>query len=335
MASAGNAKPTISVVLPVRNEGRFIGSVLQELAEQDFPRGDYEVIVVDGESTDDTVTIASKYRDRFERFQIIENPKRLSAAARNLGFRAATGEFILYVDGHCRIPSKRLLADMAAIFRKNDVDVLCRPQPQTAGPQTYLQQAVSLARSSSLGHALDSTIYNDQERVVPAASSGAMYRRDVFDKIGEFDEQFDACEDVEFNTSVDKAGLKAMISPKLTVEYAARTSLRGLFRQLYRYGYGRWLLFRKHPSTLGIGTLIPVLFVLGLFALPFTWLVSFKAGLIVSVPYVFYLIAASAVSLGIARKNRKSLIFILPFIFFTIHFAFGIGFIVALTRSQR
>ncbi len=335
MASAGNAKPTISVVLPVRNEGRFISSVLQELAEQDFPREDYEIIVVDGESTDDTVAVASKYRDRFDRFQIIENPKHLSAAARNLGYRAAIGEFILYVDGHCRIPSKRLLADMTAIFRQNDVDALCRPQPQTAGPQTYFQQAVSLARTSALGHALDSTIYNDQERVVPAASSGAMYRRDVFEKIGEFDEQFDACEDVEFNTRVDKAGLKAMISPKLTVEYAARTSLRRLFRQLYRYGYGRWLLFRKHPSTLGIGTLIPVLFVLGLFALPFTWLVSLKAGLIVSVPYVFYLIAACAVSLGIARKNRRSLIFILPFIFFTIHFAFGIGFIVALTRSQR
>jgi len=335
MAFVGSAKPTVSVVLPVRNEGRFIGSVLQELAEQDFPRGDFEIIVVDGESTDDTVAIASQYRDRFDRFQIIENPKRLSSVARNLGYRAATGEFILYVDGHCRIPSMRLLADMAAMFRQNNVDTLCRPQPQTAGPQTYFQQAVSQARSSALGHALDSTIYNDQERVVPAASSGAMYRRDVFYKIGEFDEHFDACEDVEFNTRIDKAGLKAMISPRLTIEYAARTSLRGLFCQLYRYGYGRWQLFCKHPSTLGIGTLIPVLFVLGLFAPPFLWLVSLEVWLIVSVPYAFYLIAVGAVSLGITRKNRKSLIFILPFIFFTIHFAFGTGFIAALARLRR
>jgi succinoglycan biosynthesis protein ExoA len=335
MASAGSARPTVSVVLPVRNEGRFIGSVLQDLAEQDFPRTDYEIIVVDGESTDDTVAIASKYRDRFDRFQIIENPDRLSAAARNLGFRTATGEFILYVDGHCRIPSKRLLADMVAIFRQNDVDALCRPQPQTAGPQTYFQQAVSFARSSAMGHALDSTIYNDQERIIPAASSGAMYRREVFDRVGEFDEHFDACEDVEFNTRIDMAGLKAMISPRLTIEYAARTNLRGLFRQLYRYGHGRWLLFRKHPSTLGVGTMIPALFVLGLLALPFAWLVSLKAGLIVSVPYVFYLITIGVISLGIARKNRKSLVFILPFIFFTIHFAFGIGFIVALAKSQR
>jgi succinoglycan biosynthesis protein ExoA len=335
MASAGSPGLTVSVVLPVRNEGRFIGSVLEELAEQDFPRDDYEVIVVDGESTDDTVAIALKYRDRFNRFQIIKNPKRLSAAARNLGLRAATGEFILFVDGHCRIPSKRLLAEMVQIFRRNDVDALCRPQPQTAGPQTYFQQAVSLARSSVLGHALDSTIYSDKERAVPAASSGAMYRREVFDKIGEFDENFDACEDVEFNTRIDKAGLRAIISPKLTIEYAARTTLRGLFRQLYRYGYGRWQLFRKHQSTLGVGTLIPVLFVLGLFALPFAWLVSLKAGLIVSVPYVIYLITTCAISLGIARKNRKSLMFILPFIFFTIHFAFGLGFIAAVAKSQR
>jgi GT2 family glycosyltransferase len=162
-----------------------------------------------------------------------------------------------------------------------------------------------------------------------------MYRREVFDRIGEFDEQFDACEDVEFNTRIDMAGLKAMTSPRLTIEYTARTSLRGLFRQLHRYGYGRWRLFRKHPSTLGLSILIPVLFVLGLFALPCAWLVSLKAGLIVSVPYVFYLIAIGAVSLGIALRDRKSLIFILPFIFFTIHFAFGIGFIAALARSKR
>ncbi len=335
MASAGSSRPLVSVVLPVRNEGRFIGSVLQELSEQDFPRQDFEVIVVDGESTDDTVAEAQKYQDRFDRFRIVNNPKRLSAAARNLGYQASVGEFIIFIDGHCRIPSPRLLADMTAIFHHKRVDALCRPQPQTAGPQTYFQQAVSLARSSALGHAIDSTIYGNQERIVPAASSGAMYRREVFEKVGEFDESFDACEDVEFNTRIDKAGLKAMISSRLTVEYAARTSLRGLFRQLYRYGFGRWRLARKHPSTLGVGTVIPMLFVLGLFALPFCWLISLEAGVIVSVPYVLYLVTVGAVSLGIARRNRKSMIFILPLIFFTIHFAFGSGFIAALARRGR
>jgi succinoglycan biosynthesis protein ExoA len=335
MASAGSRRPIVSVVLPVRNEGRFIASVLQSLADQEFPREDFEVIVVDGQSTDDTVAVASTFADHFANFRIIENTRRLSSAARNLGYKSSTGEFILYVDGHCHIPSKRLIADMVEIFRRTGVDALCRPQPLTARPQTWFQQAVSLARSSPLGHALDSTIYGNQERVVPAASSGAMYRREVFEKIGEYDESFDACEDVEFNTRVDKAGLKAMISPALTVEYAARSSLRGLFRQLYRYGYGRCKLFRKHPSTLGVGTLIPVIFTLGLFFLPFAWLVSLKAGIILSVPYALYLVTDFAVSLSIARKHRFSLIFILPAIFFTIHFSFGIGFIAAVAKSQR
>lgn len=335
MASAGNNKPTVSVVLPVRNEGRFIASVLQALSEQEYPRDNFEIIVVDGKSTDDTVSVARQFADRFSRFQVIENPKRLSSAARNLGYRAASGDFILYIDGHCHIPSKRLIADMVEIFRRSGADALCRPQPLTAGPQTWFQQAVSLARSSHLGHALDSTIYGNQERVVPAASSGAMYRREVFAKIGEYDENFDACEDVEFNTRVDKAGLKAMISPALTVEYAARATLRGLFRQLYRYGYGRWKLFRKHPATLGVGTLIPVIFVLGLFLLPIAWLVSLKAGVILSVPYVVYLFTVTAISLHLARKHRFSLVFILPLIFFVIHFAFGIGFIVAMSKPQR
>ncbi len=335
MESAGKTAPVISIVLPVRNESKYIGQVLQDLADQDFPREDFEVVVVDGQSTDDTRAIASEFSNKFERLMILENPRLLSSAARNIGLRASSGEFIFFIDGHCSIPSRRLIADTVDLFRRYNADALCRPGPQTAEPQTYFQRAVSLVRSSNLGHALDSTIYFDRDCVVPASSSGAAYRRRVFDKVGDFDESFDACEDVEFNTRIDKAGLKSVISPRLTIKSAPRENLAGLFRQLHRYGYGRWKLFRKHPSTLGVGTLIPVFFVLGLGALPFLWLMSRKAGMIVSVPYAIYLIAITAASIVLAGKNSKPLVLVMPFIYVTVHVAYGLGFIVAALRSQR
>ena len=232
MESAGNNEIIVSVVMPVRNEGKFIRRVLDDLSTQDFPQERMELIIVDGISDDDTYEAASTFESKFQNFRIISNPGKLSSKARNLGAKAARGKYIVYIDGHCHLPSTKLLSDIVALFEKSGADALCRPQPLTLRPQTLFQRAVSLARASGLGHALDSTIYTNRERFVKAASSAASYRRSVFERVGYFDESFDACEDVEFNTRVDKAGLKSFISPKLTVEYAARRSIFALFTQL-------------------------------------------------------------------------------------------------------
>ena len=86
-----------------------------------------------------------------------------------------------------------------------------------------------MARSSWLGHHPDSFIYSKEERFVPAISVAVAYRRDVFDKVGFFDENFDACEDVELNHRIDKNRLKCYFTPSITVQYCPRKSLGGLF----------------------------------------------------------------------------------------------------------
>lgn len=335
MESAGKNEIIVSVIMPVRNEGKFIRRVLEDLSAQDFPREQMELIIVDGISDDDTYEAASTFENKFHNFRIMSNPGKLSSKARNLGAKAAQGKYIVYIDGHCHLPSTKLLSDIVALFEKSGADALCRPQPLTLRPQTLFQRAVSLARASGLGHALDSTIYTNRERFVKAASSAASYRRSVFERVGYFDESFDACEDVEFNTRVDKAGLKSFISPKLTVEYAARRSLFALFKQLYRYGVGRWKLFRKHPSTLGSGTLITTAFAVGAVVYPLLWLLSFKIAIAASVFAALYLLAVFVASFSIAKHPTQRLtFFVLPLIFFTIHFALGYGFLVGIIRHR-
>ncbi|MGB5106027.1 MAG: glycosyltransferase [Candidatus Zixiibacteriota bacterium] len=335
MESAGSKNVIITIVMPVRNEGRFIRSVLEDLRAQDFPFQQMELLIIDGASTDNTVAEASAFKDDFPNFQIIENPGRLASRARNIGARTATGKYIAFIDGHCHLPSRTLVSDMVELFERSGADALCRPQPLTLKPQTLFQRAVSLARASGLGHALNSTIYTHRERFVNAASSGAIYRREVFQTIGYFDETFDACEDVEFNTRLDKSGMKAFISPKLTVEYAARKNITSLFVQLYRYGVGRWKLFRKHPSTLGSGTLITTVFTGFAVVYPLLWLWSQKLAIAASIVAAIYLAAVFVTSLVIVRKPAEKILFIyLPFIFFTIHFALGYGFLVGIIRHR-
>ena len=85
----------------------------------------------------------------------------------------------------------------------------------------------------------------DGEGFVPPQSVAIAYRREVFDRIGLFDERFDACEDVEFNQRADEAGLTCFFTPRVAVHYHPRSTLSGLFRQMARYGRGRVRLARR------------------------------------------------------------------------------------------
>ncbi len=200
--------------MPILNEARCIEATLSQLLAQSYDPEYFEILVVDGQSTDGTQEIVQKIVDRYPNVQLLENPRRLSSAARNIGIRHASGDVVLVVDGHCEIENDHLLANVAEAFETSGADCIGRPQPQDIRTATPLQRAIAAARSSWLGHHPDSFIYSNKAQFVPAASVAVAYRIDVFEKVGYFDENFDACEDYEFNTRCDKAGLKCYFAPK-------------------------------------------------------------------------------------------------------------------------
>src|SRR5262245_58517842 len=89
--------PLVSVVIPMRNEARHIGSCLDSVLAQDYPAEQLEVIVVDGESDDDSAAVLQAYG---ERLRVLRNPGRIVPTAMNIGIRAARGEIIARVDAH-------------------------------------------------------------------------------------------------------------------------------------------------------------------------------------------------------------------------------------------
>jgi succinoglycan biosynthesis protein ExoA len=322
---------SISVILPVRNEQTFIERLLVQLIEQDYDPARFEIIVVDGESTDGTAALVARFAQRHENVRLLSNPRRLSSAARNLAVRNARGDVVLIVDGHCELKDRAYLSKLADAFQRSGAECIGRPQPLDVSGANRLQRAIAAARSSRLGHHCDSYIYSSAERFVPAESVAVAYRRWVFDEIGPFDESFDACEDVELNHRIDKAGYRCFFTPRAALRYVPRGSLAGLFRQLVRYGRGRMRLLRKHPDTLSAGTLVPGLFVAGVLlglapALLLRWFAPAYVAILVA-----YAIIVVGGSLAIALKRRSlGLLPWLPLVFVTIHVAAGTGTLLEL-----
>jgi succinoglycan biosynthesis protein ExoA len=328
--------PFISIIVPVRNEGAFIAGTLEQLFAQDYPADRFEILVADGRSTDDTRAIVAALAYRFPNVRLLDNPQRLSSAGRNVAVRAARGDVVLLIDGHCEIDNPRYLADLAHAFSQSGADCVGRPQPLDVTGSTPWQRAIAAARASRLGHHPSSHIYSVQEGFVPPQSVAVAYRREVFDRIGSFDEQFDACEDVEFNHRVARAGLTCWFTPRVAVRYHPRDTLAGLLRQMVRYGRGRARLLRKHPDTFSLSSLLPAAFLAGVLLgpalaclLPVLWLVY---GAVLAL-YAF--LAASTSALIAWRKRELALLPLLPLVFAAVHLGAGAGLWLELLAAPR
>lgn len=342
-----SAPAFITIVMPVRNEERFIADTIGQLLSQDYPTDRFEIIVADGMSDDATRAIVTEIAKNHPQVRLLDNPGRRSSAGRNVGFKNGRGDIFLVVDGHCYIPDTQLLNNTVACFEKSGADCLGRPQPLDPPGLTAFQKAVALARASKLGHGGDSLIFGQYEGFASPVSNGATYRKEVLDKVGYVDETFDACEDVEFNYRVAQAGCTCYTSPGLTVRYYPRENLRGLMRQMLRYGMGRRRFTRKHPKALTLNQLIPAGFVIGLILLAVSGLWTLVFGpffpvssllsqvfSLLSLVYLLYLLIILAESIRIAAKNGLHYFRWLPCIIFTVHFGLGWGFVRQVVRRK-
>jgi succinoglycan biosynthesis protein ExoA len=331
-----NPPPLISVIIAVYNEEAFLAQTLNQIREQNYPKDRYEVLLIDGLSTDNTLKIAESFQDRFHSLRIFSNPQQLAGSSRNIGIKNSQGEYLIFIDGHVYIPGRELFADMIAAFEKTGCEVLSRPQPLTPPDNSDFQNAVAYARESMIGHGLDSTIYNMlYEGEVDPSSSGAMYKRSIFEAVGLVDESFDAAEDYELNYRISRKGYKSFISPKLAIFFYPRSGVGGLFQQMSRYGQGRNRFIRKHPGQLVSGNLIPPLFYLLLLFMAILsafWspLWPFTAGLA-----ILYLAAILLSSAAVSLKRGMKYYLFLPIIYVTIHFGLAYGFISGFFRKPH
>ena len=326
----------LSIVIPIRNEELFIEETLSLLVTQEYPCERYELIVVDGESSDSTREKVACFIDKHPQNNItlLTNPGRLSSRARNIGAKAASGEVIGVIDGHIYIDNPFLFFNIERIVNEKKAICLARPQPlNVPGLKRGLPFWIAVARGSSIGHSRNSYIYSEHEGFIDPTSCAFAYHRSIFEKVGYVDEHFDAAEDVEFNYRVHKSGVKAYISPDLRVYYYPRDTFRNLFQQQTRYGVGRWRFIRKHPESFTKETLVPPVIFLGSMFVPISILLGDFFPVLSSLhlwPMLLYFLILLGVGFkeAISRKSFFSAILVALAVWIT-HMGLGWGVLKA------
>lgn len=318
-------EPFVSVLIPMRNEERYIGRCLDSLLENDYPLDRVEIVVIDGMSTDRSREMVEQYSKRYPLIRIVENEKRFQAAGLNLGIRDAVGEIIIRVDAHTTYASDYIRQCVAALQTSGAVNV---GGVQHAVGTGIIGNAIAIAITSKFGTGNARFRCSNHEERTDTVYLGAWYTR-TLRTLGGFNEEVGPNEDYELNYRLRQLGGKILLSPKVRSQYYVRESL-GLFaRQYLRYGFWKMKTLVVHPDSLRWRHLFPPALVLGVIVslalLPLYWQ---PCMLITSL----YVIAGLGAAFGEARHRGWRYLPLLPIAFASIHLSWGLGFWVGMIR---
>ena len=191
-------KSFISIIIPCRNEEKFIGKCLDSIIAQDYPKNSIEILILDGRSTDRTREILKKYTQKYSFIKVLDNPKKIQTTALNIGIKKARGEIIIRMDAH-NIYEKSYMSKCVTYLRKYDVDNvggICVTLPAN---NTIIAKSIALALSHPFGVGnVYFRIGSKNPRFVDTVPFGC-YKKEIFEKIGLFDENLVRNQDIEFN----------------------------------------------------------------------------------------------------------------------------------------
>ncbi|TFH37781.1 MAG: glycosyltransferase family 2 protein [Anaerolineales bacterium] len=326
----------ISVIIPCYNEVGTIKGLLAAIHAQSFPVGQMEVIIADGGSNDGTLEAIEQYRQDHPglRIQVIPNPLKRIPVALNRSIKASTGGFVIRLDAHS-IPSKNYIETCIKVLRLTQAANVGGVWDIRPGDNSGIARAIAVAAAHPLG--AGDARYRVSGVAGPADTVpfGA-FRREWLERVGPFNEQLLTNEDYEYNVRIRNAGGTVWFDPDIRSIYYARASLTELARQYWRYGFWKLRMLQKYPRTLRWRQAIPPVFVFASVVLaasapffsPARWLLAVQLGAYLIVSFVA----------GIQQSNRAhdpSLVFGFPLAIWTMHYAWGAGFLWGWLNSLR
>ena len=250
-------QPLVSVIIPCYNEKDTIEECILSVLNQKFPQGDFEILIIDGMSTDGTKNILDQIKSRYSNLRIIKSEKRFTPFALNMGIKESKGKFITILGAHS-IYDPEFLCNNIKLFNEHP-EISCSGGPIIHRGVNSFGKAVALAMSNPIGIGNAKHRFPDYEGYAEGAGFPT-FKKEVFDNIGLYDEKFIKNQDDELNFRLTKSGGKIYLSSRVKSIYFVRETVSELFKQYFEYGFWRVAVIRKHKYPVSFRQLIPFLF---------------------------------------------------------------------------
>ena len=322
---------SVSLIISCRNEEKFISKCLDSLIKQDYPKEKMEILVVDGISEDKTREIIKEYSKKFSFIKLFENPKKYTPFGLNIGINKAKDDIIIRVDAHAEY-EKDYISKCTKYLKEYNADNVGGVIKTVPSNNSSVAKAIAICLSHFFGAGGSYFRTGSKKPIEVDTVFGGCYKREVFDKIGLFNEKLIRSQDIELNRRLKASGGKILLVPDITAYYYPQNNLVDFFE--HNFVDGIWTIY---PLKFGIRIfslrhLIPLFFTLSLFLSII--LFPFFPIAILFFDFIFgiYILLSLFFSVKISIKNGFKYFFLMPIVFLSRHVGYGLGSIWGLIK---
>jgi succinoglycan biosynthesis protein ExoA len=314
----------LSVCIICRNEVDTIGQVLRDLAHQSF-RDDFEVVVADGLSHDGTREVLADLStaDLPYHLRVVDNVATTIPSGCNLSVSEARGEYVIILGSHCRLP-RDYVESIMEVLREPGYDIVGPVTRYIPGGKSAVAKEIAFALNTRVGNGGTPGRQTLREATRVVHTPMHCYRRKVWEAIGGYDESLLTNDDFDFDYRAHVRGFSVWALPHPQYSLVARSSIRTLVRQRFRYGYWKWRVVKRHPLSLRPRQFIPV-------ATTVTVAASLASSPWVPralfLPLVYYLLLYSYAARAVIREDIGARWWSLAIVYAVIHLSYGSGFV--------
>ena len=321
----------LSIIIPCLNEEKYIEQCIISVFNNNYPKENFELIIVDGMSSDKTVQIIQCLQKEYKNLRLLENPKKTAPTAMNLGIKSAKGELIMRMDAHSFYPEHYIstLLEWKEKLKADNIGALWKTDVLN---KTKTSNAIKIVLTNKFG--VGNGLFRigvDEPLEVDTVPFGC-YSKSVFDEVGNYDERLIRNQDIELNKRLKAKGGKVFLIPYTFCRYFARETYRKLAHNNYRNGYWNMLtiFYTKNIKSLSVRHLVPLAFLLSLVLPVIAVLFYFPLIFLSLISLFLYLIALGYVT---SKANLKGTTFLHVLVgFLVLHLSYGFGSLVGLSR---